>query len=429
MQHTLEKILRFFVKRILFKYNPKVVGITGSVGKSGSKRVATHILESKYRVRGTFGNYNNEIGLPLTVIGSLHPGHSLFGWFFVFIKAFKLLILTDKKYPEILVLEMGADKPGDIEYLTNMVHPNIGVVTAVAPTHIEFFESLQMVIREKEKIVSCLLPNEVAILNRDEEDVYKMKENTKAKIISYGFHEDADIRASDVRFELDKNTGWPKGIAFKVSFHGNIVPVYLPGVVGEHLVYSVLSAIAVASTFGMNVVEMSEALQKITMMQGRMRIIPGIKGTLLIDDTYNASPKAMNRALEAFAQIYVPDNASSYAVLGDMLELGGETKKSHQEVGKQVADSGINYLIVVGEAMLFAKEEALANGMNEEHIFQFHTSADAGRFLQDRIKTGDVLLIKGSQGTRMEKIVKELMAEPQKASELLVRQNEYWLKK
>ncbi|MFH0857654.1 MAG: UDP-N-acetylmuramoyl-tripeptide--D-alanyl-D-alanine ligase [Candidatus Magasanikbacteria bacterium] len=429
MQHILEKILAFFAQRILVKYHPQVVGITGSVGKSGSKRVTTHILESKFRVRGSYGNYNNEIGLPLTVLGCMHPGRSPFGWMYVFIKSLKLLFVTDTIYPEILVLEMGADKPGDIQYLTSMVHPNIGVVTAVAPTHIEFFESLQMVIREKEKIVSCLLPNEVAILNRDEEDVYKMKENTQAKVISYGFHGEADIRATDIRFELDKNTGWPKGLAFKVIQNGNIIPVYLPGVVGEHLVYSVLSAIAVASTFGMNIVEMSEALQKITMMQGRMRIIPGIKGTLLIDDTYNASPKAMFRALEAFSQIYVPEGSSSYAVLGDMLELGSETEKSHKEIGEKIADHNIDYLVTVGQAMQYARESAKEQGISEDQIFQFHTSEDAGRFLQDKIKTGDVLLIKGSQGTRMEKIVKELMAEPQKASDLLVRQSEYWLKR
>jgi UDP-N-acetylmuramoyl-tripeptide--D-alanyl-D-alanine ligase len=427
LKNILEKVLAFLTKRVIKKYNPKVIGITGSVGKSTTKRAITHILSSKFSVRSGLGNYNTEIGVPLAVFGKKHPGKSIFGWVCLFVSVCFILIKKDKNFPEILVIEMGADHPGDISYLTNLVHPNMSIVTAVSAAHTEFFGSLESVQAEKQKIVTCLKDNEIAILNTDDEKVAIMQKITNAKCLTYGIEKKADVQASDIRFEINKENGWPKGIAFKVSMDGNTVPIFLPGIIGEHLVYGVLAAIVVGKEFGMNLVEIGDAMKNMTLMAGRMRVIEGIKHTLLIDDTYNASPNATFRALEAFSNIYKGKDAKSYVVLGDMLELGSLTESSHKEIGEAIAEMKFDYFIGVGSAIQFALHAAVDAGMAKDCLFHFHNSVEAGRFLQDRIKQSDILLVKGSQGNRMEKITKELMADPSKASELLVRQSEYWL--
>ena len=420
-------ILRLLVQKIIKKYNPDVVGITGSVGKTSAKEAIAAVLSSKFNVRWNQKNYNNEIGLPLTIIGIDHtPGQSLFGWARVFIQALKLLFIRSIDYPEVLVLEMGADKPGDIKYLTDIAPCKVGVLTAIAHAHTEYFKTLKKIAQEKRTIISHLKNDGFAILNFDYDLVMENRNKTSAEVITYGFKDGADLRASDVNLIVDEKTGAPTGLNFKISFKGNIVPAFLPGVVAEHLIYAPLAGMAAGLVFGINLVEAIEAIKNIKPLAGHMRVVHGIKNTLIIDDTYNSSPEATKSALYTLTKIVTRPGAEKYAVLADMLELGGETENAHREVGMKVAELGVDYLVTVGEASKITAQAAQDYGLDEHCIAKFATALEAGKFLQEKIEEGDLVLIKGSQSMRMERAVKEIMAEPLKAGELLVRHGSEW---
>jgi UDP-N-acetylmuramoyl-tripeptide--D-alanyl-D-alanine ligase len=423
----LESLLSNLSKQIIKKYKPDIIGITGSVGKSSSKEAIAKVLQAKFSVRYTAKNYNNEIGLPLTVIGvSNPPGGSIFGWLSVLYKAKKLLLVRDVQFPEILVLEMGADKPGDIEYLTDIAPCKVGVLTFISHAHTEFFKTIKKIAQEKRVIISHLRQDGFAVLNFDNEVVMQNIGATKAEIITYGFKDGADLRATDVNIVIDERTHWPIGLNFKVLYKGSIVPVFLPKVVSRSAVSAALSGLAVGTIFGVNLVEGAQALASLEGLPGRMKLIEGIKDTLIIDDTYNASPEAARSALDALSRVEVRVGARRYAALGDMLELGPETENAHRELGFRVAELGIDFLITVGEAAKHIAQAAKEAGMDENKVVSFAASSEAGRFLQEKIASGDVVLVKGSQGIRMEKMVKEIMNEPLRASQLLCRQGKEW---
>src|SRR3989344_4004543 len=229
--------LRFFSKKILNKYKPDIVGITGSVGKTSAKEAVAAVLQNKFTVRSSAKNYNNEVGLPLTIIGvEKTPGKSIWGWAAVFLKAKKLILMRDKNYPQILVLEMGADKPGDIEYLTEFAPCKVGVLTFISHAHTEFFKTIKKITQEKRIIVSHLRQDGFAVLNFDNELVMQNASATKAEIITYGFKDGADLRATDVNVLKDEQTGWPMGLNFKVLYKGSVVPVYLPGMIDKYAI-------------------------------------------------------------------------------------------------------------------------------------------------------------------------------------------------
>lgn len=422
MKYFIVKITQFLAKRILRKYKPEIVGITGSVGKTSVKEIAVGVLARSFRVRGSVFSYNNELGLPLTIIGEKSPGRSIIGWLMVIGNGIGLILKRDKDYPEILVLEMAANQPGDIESLINIAPCHVGVVAAVSPSHLKFFKTVKKVAQEKRLIVSHLKKTDYAILNRDDAEVFEMRKKTDADVITFGFHPEADVRTSDMSVRhSDDERHWPEGIFFKVIYNGSIVPMYLSGIVGEHSIYRASAAIAIALVFGMNLVEISTVLKDIKMPPGRMRLIKGIKDTLLIDDSYNASPAAVRAGLETLSRIEITGNGERYAVLGDMLELGQQTENSHREVGLRVAELGIDFFITVGEAMKDSAIAAKEAGMPENSVVCLNSAEEAGRFLQEKMQTGDVILIKGSRAMRMERVVKEVMAEPERAEELLVK--------
>lgn len=429
MKKILQNILKFLSQRILNKYKPDIIGITGSVGKTSAKEAIFAVLNEKYKIRKNMKNYNNEIGAPLTIIGRESGGRSIIKWIFIFFYGLKLILFKDKNYPDIIILEMGADRPGDIKYLTNLAPCKIGIITNIGVSHIEHFGSLKRIIKEKEIIVTHLSKKGFAILNGDDENVKQIAEKLKCESFTYGFKDDLDLRAIELDIEKSISIGKKtqiKGVNFKIQHKGNIVPIFLPHVVGKQHIYAALAASAVGVANGLNLVEISEALKKYNGAPGRMNLIDGIKNTIIIDDSYNSSPKSTQAALEAVKSLKLADGKKKYAVLGDMLELGNFTEEGHIKAGGAVAKNGIDYLITVGERARDIARGAKEAGMSEERIFSFTNLKESGIFIQDRISEGDLALVKGSQGMRMEKIVKELMAEPLRAKELLVRQDESW---
>lgn len=424
MRKTVEKLLAKHARRLLAKTKPEIIAITGSVGKSSTKEAIAAVLAKRFSVRSSPGNYNTEIGLPLAVLGLKQPGRSFFGWMSVINKACwrSCFGAAVKDYPRTLVLEMAADKPGDIAYLTGIAVPDIAVVTVVGESHAERFGSVEGVAKEKRVLVERLKKEGIAVLNRDDEKIWAMREKTKARVVSFGFHESADVRGSDVAMSVSDDD-MAAGTRFKVMARGSTVPMFLPGVLGKQAVYAALAAAAVALEKGMNLVEVAEALRGWQPAPGRMRALSGIKKTLLIDDTYNASPTSAKAALEALRDLPFESDAghAKFAVLGDMFELGPLSVSGHEEVGRAAFTSGAEYLIFVGEKMGDAERAAKEAGAPADRIFHFRNTDEAGRFVQERMKTGDVVLVKGSRGTHMEAVVKELMADPMRAEELLVR--------
>ena len=427
-KNILNFILKILSKKIIQKYRPDVIGITGSIGKTSTKEAVYLVLKTKFNARKSFKNYNNEIGIPLAIIGvEKSPNHYIIGWAQTILKAINLLLITDKNYPDILVLEMGADKPGDIAYLVDIAPCKIGVLTYISHAHTEAFKTIKKIAQEKRVIVSHLQRDGFAVLNFDNEMVMQTAGLTKAEIVTFGFKDGADFQATDINVITNDETKWPTGLNFKLNFQGNIVPVFLPWAISTHLVPAALSAIAIGHILGINVVEASNALRNLEPLAGHMRIIDGIKNTLLIDDTYNSSPDAAKSALTTLSKIQTNDGAKKIAVLADMLELGTETIDTHREIGFRVAELGIDFLITVGEASKHTAAAAREAGLNDNQITSFADSESAGKFLQEKLHKGDVVLIKGSQSMRMEKIVKEVMAEPLDAPKLLVRQTSEWV--
>ncbi|MCX6796805.1 MAG: UDP-N-acetylmuramoyl-tripeptide--D-alanyl-D-alanine ligase, partial [Candidatus Falkowbacteria bacterium] len=323
---------------------------------------------------------------------------------------------------------MGADRPGDLDYLNSIVRCKIGVITLIGPVHLEYFGSIDQIQKEKGKLIEQLPKDGYAILNYDNEKTRQIKNVSKAKVLTYGFDEKVDVRAREMIFSFidDKII---RGVSFKITYQGSSVPVFLPNVLGSSVVYAALAGATVGLSLGLNLVNISQALREFKSPRGRMNIISGLKQALIIDDTYNSSPQAAIAALEVLQAMPVKEGARRIAVLGDMLELGSYSEAGHQEVGKYLAKLKIDKLISVGERARDFCQAAKQAGMAEAGIIQFADTLSASKFVREIIKEGDIVLVKGSQGMRMEKIVKEIMAEPQKAKDLLVRQEEEWLKK
>jgi len=420
LKNILQKILRILAVAILHKYSPDVIGVTGSVGKTSTKEAVYSVLKDHVNVRRSIKNYNNEIGLPLTIIGSLSGDRSIGKWILVIAKALWLIIWRDRNYPKVLILEMGIDRPGDMKYIVAMAPCKVGVITAIGTAHIEFFKTKEKVAKEKSQVVSHLGKGGWAVINADDPLVLAQREATKARVVTFGIdNPDADIVAREIKISQSAND--INGLSFKLSYQGSTVPVLLPSVLGDHLVYAALAGAALGLIYGMNLVEIAQALREFVPWPGRMRVIAGIKETTIIDDTYNSSPDATIAAINTLGAL--AQSGTRYAILGDMLELGDYTEEGHQRVGQAIIDNSVDVLVTVGERAKIIANEAERLGMSTDNIFVFADTARAGRFIQDRLVKGDVILVKGSQGMRMEKVVKELMADPLRASELLVRQD------
>lgn len=420
--------LGIIAKIYLRRYKPQIIAVTGNVGKTSTKEAIATVLARSKRIRSGNGNLNNEFGVPLTIIGdwadNYYEAENTL-WFFVRTLVVSFFgLFFNKSYPEILVLEYGADKPGDIKCLVNKFKPHIGVVTAVGevPVHVEYFSGPEGVAREKSKLVEALLVSDFAVLNFDDLAVLKMKDRTKAKIYTCGYGDGAMVRISNLESWLEN--GIPEGVNFKINYNDSFVPFKLSGSLGKSQGYAAAAAVAVGLILGMNLVDISEALSEYHGPKGRLRILKGIKNSVVVDDTYNASPTSMHLALETLRDL---TGLRRVAILGDMLELGKYTIQAHQEIGN-LAGSFVDLLICVGSRAKFIADSAF-NQMPAGNIFKFDTSDEAKLKVKELIKEGDLILVKGSQGIRMEKIVEEIMAEPERKKDLLVRQSKKWLSK
>ncbi len=422
------KILKFESKLVLAKYKPRIIAITGSVGKTSTKDAIYAVISKIDYVRKSQKSYNSEVGLPLTILGLPNAWSNLFGWVVNILKG-AWLFIWPHKYPNWLVLEVGVGKPGDLLETAAWIKSDVVVITAIGetPPHIEFFESREHLAEEKSGLIKTLKKEGLLILNHDDETVMKMKEKTKSRTITYGFEAGADLLGSGENIFYNKD-GVPEGIVFRVDVDGKSLPVVIDGVFGRNHIYASLVALALSSGLGFNILESIDALKNYDVPPGRMRLLVGINESLIIDDTYNSSPHACESAIRTLGGIEEKKGDRKIAVLGDMLELGKHTEEAHKKMGR-LAKENVDVLIVVGPRAQHIKEGALEAGMKEKNILEFANSIDASLYIKTFMKKGDMILVKGSQGMRMEKIVSEILLDQKNKSKLIVRQDKEWLDK
>jgi UDP-N-acetylmuramoyl-tripeptide--D-alanyl-D-alanine ligase len=364
------------------------IGITGSVGKTTTKEVVANVLAQRYNTLRSSGNLNNEIGLPLTLL-HLTPAH------------------------ERIVLEMGMYDVGEIARLCELARPRIGIITNVGPTHLERLGSIERIAQAKAELAQALPPaaaGGVAILNADDPWVIGMAGLTTARVFTYGLSPTANLWADDIIGE------GLEGIAFQLHSGGETLHLRLP-MLGRHSVHTALRAAAAGLVDGLSWTEIITGLEE-GPGQLRLMVAAGLHGITLIDDTYNASPISVLAALNLLADI-VNDTHRPVAVLGDMLELGSYEEEGHRLAGGRAAQvlgvgkhSQRGKLVAVGARARWIADEALAGGLPASAVIHVDNNDEAVRALHHLIRSGDVVLVKGSRGMMMEWIVDALSQAP-----------------
>ncbi len=341
-----------------------LVGVTGSTGKTTTKEAIAHVLGSRFHVLKSEGNFNNHFGLPLMLL-KLQPEH------------------------DVAVIELGMSHAGEIRALAKIAQPEIGVVTNVAPVHLEFFDSIAGIARAKYELVESLPASGTAVLNTDDEYVSQFGRDFKGKVIMYGTKATADVRAGNVQ-----SLG-TEGSTFDVVTAAGSVPVRLP-LVGEHNVFNALAAVAVGLTRGLTLAEAAGALATLRPADKRGQVVQ-LGNITVVNDCYNSNPKALQAMIDALAAI----NAKRRIVVaGEMLELGPASKEMHHAAGRHAAEKKIDVLLGVrglAEAMVEGAQKA---GMRAEFV---QTPEGAGEWLAREARDGDVVLLKASRGVKLEK--------------------------
>jgi UDP-N-acetylmuramoyl-tripeptide--D-alanyl-D-alanine ligase len=407
-------ILAIKARQYLRKSHTQVIAITGSVGKTSTKEATLKVLEERFSVYSGSKSFNTELGLGLAVLQEDESGFSsVSAWLRILHRVF----FKPKKACQKIILEMGADRPGDIKKLMKIARPTIGIVTNIAPVHLAEgqFKNIHDIAREKATLVRDLPKGGIAILNYDDPLIRDMR--TNAEKITFGQDPSAAVRATDIHSTV-------KNIRFTVTYGGQSQEFTVP-VIGKFQIYVLLPAIAVGLRMDMTLADCAKALSDYSLPPGRMNPIQGINRSAIIDSSYNASPVTMQKALELLSEFRAD---RKIAALGTMNELGEMSKSAHLELGRQAAPVA-DILITVGSEATTIKQGAMEGGMEESKIFTFLDSEEAGHFLKNELGSRDLVLVKGSQNrVRMEKLVKIIMAHPGKASGLLCRQGEMWEK-
>ncbi|MCP2606417.1 UDP-N-acetylmuramoyl-tripeptide--D-alanyl-D-alanine ligase [Candidatus Aminicenantes bacterium AC-335-A11] len=367
------KALQELGKNVVSIYRPKIIGITGSAGKTTVKEFTAEILKSSFEVLKAEKNYNNHLGVPLTLL-KLERNH------------------------EIAVLEMGMSSRGEIRRLTEIAPPDISVITNINPVHLQFFSSLEEIALAKKEILEGTRQNGVAILNFDDPLVIKISEDFNGEKIYFGLKPGAFVRAENIEFK-----GF-NGIYFDLIYGEQKERVNFKLLSISYL-YDLLAALGVAFFMDIKLENIKEIISQLKPASMRGEIIRLKKSITIINDSYNSNPKALEFALKDYSHLPAK---RKIAVLGDMLELGKDSPYFHFRAGEKVVDFGYDYLITVGKESEKMLDGALSKGMGNNNLFNFEDSEKAGEFLAEFIKEGDLILIKGSRGIKMEKIIDKL---------------------
>ncbi|MCX8117186.1 MAG: UDP-N-acetylmuramoyl-tripeptide--D-alanyl-D-alanine ligase [Desulfobacterota bacterium] len=366
------------------KFGISVVGLTGSNGKTTTKELIAACLETSFPVLKTMGNFNNLIGLPLT-----------------------LLQLTGKE--KVAVLEMGMNVPGEIGRLTEIAAPDVGLITNIQRAHLEGLGSLERIQQEKGDLFLKMRQDGTIIVNLDDLRVVELGRKFPGRKITIGIENRADIMAKEIRTE------GREGTSFRLFHEGGEAEVRLP-LIGRHFVYHGLFAIATAKLFGIGTEEILKALETFQPAPMRMEVLSLEGGVNLINDAYNANPDSMEMALRTLSE--VKGEGRAIAVLGDMLELGDFTVEAHRQLGRKAALFSIDLLLVMGEEAALVVESALQAGMAPDRAKRVSSPSEAARLIKAFARQGDWILVKGSRGMAMERVVEILRREKEEKDAL-----------
>lgn len=404
-------------KMTLKKYRPEIICITGGVGKTSAKEAIFSVLKSHKKTRVSFENEDAEFSVLMAVLGGTKKSS---GIFFALILAISSVyrLLFKSSYPEILILDFGGGEEKNFKKILSFLRPDIAVVTSIGdiPPFIESFSGPEQSLREKAKIVEHLSSSGFAILSGDDPVVMKMIDRTRGKVMTFGFGKKSNVLLTN--FEHRENGGFPFGISFKIGDRETFVPVRLEGVFGKTHAYAAGAAAAVGLILGINLVKISEALVSSYLPEkGRSRLVKGIKDSLILDDSYESSPLSLSASLSALKSIPAKRRI---AFLGDMSCLGRYSIEAHEESGR-LAASLAKIIITVGSRSKFIAESGIKSGLFKKSVLSFDNVEEAGKKLQDILRKGDVVLIKGSKEMKMEKAVEEVMADPEKSDTLILK--------
>ncbi len=428
MKRILKKIvvtiLTWEARLALRKYKPKVVAISGNVGKTGTKDAIFTALSAYHRARKSEKSFNSEVGVPLTILGLPNAWSSLHGWFENILEG-AYVVLFKHDYPEWLVLECGADRPGDLRAL-HWVRPHVVVYTRFpdVPVHVEYFDSPEAVIEEKLELKKALRAHGTLIVNADDPKMANLAVEEGQTVLSYGFSEAATVRGGtpEVRYE-DKR---PVGMTSAVTFQAEHAELTLDGTLGHHHVYPLLAALAVVVAEGHGFSASVPSLTGHATPPGRMRVLKGRDGMTLIDDSYNSSPSAVEAGLTTLGTLKTDGRIVVF--LGDMMELGDFSVSAHEAVGTHVAEVA-HVFVGVGVRMRSAVQKAKDAKGRCTRIEAVQNVEEAIALAREILFEGDTVYVKGSQSMRMEKLSASLLADPNTAPEFLVRQDTEWKKR
>jgi UDP-N-acetylmuramoyl-tripeptide--D-alanyl-D-alanine ligase len=413
-------LLASLARAIIRKYRPTIVMVTGSVGKTSTKDAVKAALAERFFLRASEKSYNSEFGVPLTIIGARNPWENPSAWLSVFQEALALILLPSH-YPKLLVLEVGADRPGDLARILRIATPQAVVVTRLpdVPVHVEAYATPQAVRDEEFTPANALTAADQLVICADDPYAIDMSQRVPAAVTTFGFAESADVRITDPGFFREADEC---GMEAMLTAYGRSERIRVHGALGMPQLLAPAAAYAAACALGMTPDEALAGLAAYQSPPGRARVLRGKEGSLIIDDSYNSSPAATEEALSALA--LVPEVTRRIAVLGDMLELGRYSVAEHERVGVRAAEAA-DVVVSVGPRARTIYEAALASGKGPEEAYAYESSQEAADAVAGMVREGDLVLVKGSQSIRMERVVEKLLADPADRSKL-VRQEKEW---
>ncbi len=415
-RQTVTTLLTILASIKLSRSGAKVIGITGSVGKTSTKDAIALVLSSKYKVHYDKKGYNTEIGLPLGILGLTSPmSSSVQDWLRILFKGF-FNVFKNERY-DFLIAEMGVDAPGDMDILLRLLKPHIAVLTSIAPVHLAHgqFTSVEHILSEKKKIFSKQTASDIAIINTDDALVQSIEKELNSTIYTFG--------SAPATLELTDITTNIQGTSFTARWKDQEEQFFIP-VLGEYHAQLMAPAIIIALNQGYTMPEVRDILALYTAPKGRMRILEGKNGSIIIDGSYNASSLAMKAGIDTIAGL--SGAHKKILCLGNMNELGEHSIAIHKEVGAYCAGKA-DILVAVAKDTQHLAEAAIEAGFPSEKVHYFDDSRAAGKFVVSLLEKDDVVFAKGSQnGVRMERLVEEVMNTPETASKELVRQSKYW---
>jgi UDP-N-acetylmuramoyl-tripeptide--D-alanyl-D-alanine ligase len=422
IKDLIKKILIALSVQVLKKHKPYIIAIIGSVGKTTTRNTLYTVLSKKHSVRKTEQSLTTDIGVPLTLLGCPYPITTPEGLVRNFFAAMRQVYVS-KTYPEYVILEIDGHTRGEMKRLASWLSIDLLVVTAIGeiPSHVEHFEHPSVLREEYAYIRTALKPHSKVVVYADDEYAREVA-GTDHPTVSYGSESRADVSASP--YSIVYENAMPAGISFSLIKPVSQTPIVMKDVLGIHIVNGVLSSVAVLKALEEHHFSINTLVEKMPPLPGRMRLILGLHNSLIIDDSYNSSPVAIEELISVFNKI---EGKRKILVLGDMLELGRFSTEAHREIGRQCV--GFDMLVCVGMRARFIKEGALEAGLSADTVLHFDAPEKAGAHIQNILKAGDIVAVKGSQSMRMERCVEEIMAEPEKKEKLLVRQSEEWLER